>query len=129
MNRTIGNIRVYATPEALAIAAAEEFFMRAFQARTNGQIFSCALSGGSTPARMLTRMSDFETLARLPAGFWNYVHFFWGDERDVPLDHPDSNFRLAREALFDKIDIPEENLHPIQAGFNSTQATAISYEN
>ena len=129
MNHPIRNIRVYATPEELATAAAEEFFVRAFRARADRQIFSCALSGGSTPARLFARMSDSITLARLPAGFWNSVHFFWGDERDVPPDHPDSNYRLAREDLFDKIDIPEENLHPIQAGFNSASTTAISYEN
>jgi 6-phosphogluconolactonase len=129
MNRTIGNIRVYATPEELATAAAEEFFVRAFRARTNGKIFSCALSGGSTPARLFAQMSAPETLARLPAGFWNSVHFFWGDERDVPPDHPDSNYRLAREALFDRIDIPEENLHLVQAGFHSASVIAISYEN
>jgi 6-phosphogluconolactonase len=129
MNRTIPNVRVYATPKELASAAAEEFFVRAFRARTKGQLFSCALSGGSTPSRLFARMSDSETLAQLPAGFWNTVHFFWCDERDVPPNHPDSNYRLAREALFDKIDIPKENLHPIQAGFNPASAAAISYEN
>jgi 6-phosphogluconolactonase len=128
MNRAIPNIRIYENPEALATAAAEEFFMRAFKARAIGKRFSCALSGGSTPARLFAQMSVAHTLARLPAGFWHSIHFFWGDERNVLPDHPDSNYRLAREALFDKIDIPKENLHPIQTELHSAAAAADAYE-
>jgi 6-phosphogluconolactonase len=129
MNRAIPNLRVYENPEALATAAAEEFFMRAFHARASGQLFSCALSGGSTPARLFAQMSAEDILARLPAGFWRSIHFFWSDERDIPPDHPDSNYRLAREALFDRIDIPKENIHPIQTELYFPAAAADAYEN
>jgi 6-phosphogluconolactonase len=129
MHRTTQNIRVYENPEALANAALEEFFMRAIRTRANGHTFSCALSGGSTPVWLFARMSAADTLVRLPAGFWDSIHFFWSDERNVPLDHPDSNYRLAREALFDKIDIPKGNLHPIQTELHSASAAAIAYEN
>jgi 6-phosphogluconolactonase len=67
--------------------------------------------------------------AGLPAGFWNRVHFFWGDERDVPPTHPDSNYRLARETLLDKIGIPENNIHPIRPESGSPSVAAVSYEN
>jgi 6-phosphogluconolactonase len=129
MKRAIPNIRIYENPEALATAAAEEFFMRAFQARANQRLFSCALSGGSTPARLFAQMSSKDSLTRLPAEFWHSIHFFWCDERNVLPDHPDSNYRLAREALFDKIDIPKENLHSIQTKLHSAAAAADAYEN
>jgi len=122
------SIRVYGNPEALAASAAAEFFMRAKRSHAEGRIFSCALSGGTTPAFLFAQMSDPETLTRLPAGFWNSVHFFWGDERAVPADHPDSNYRLAREALLHKIEIPDENIHPIHPEAGPASMAAARYE-
>ena len=70
--------------------------------------YTLALAGGSTPRRL------YELLAQESGGLpWERVHLFWGDERFVPHDHPDSNVRLARGSLIDAIDIPEENVHPI----------------
>ncbi len=129
MIRTIQNIRVYENPCELAASAAEEFFVRALRARADGRIFSCALSGGSTPSRLFARMSATERSPRLPQGFWSSVHFFWGDERFVPPDHPDSNYRTAREALLDRIDIPKENIHRIPTESGSASAAAAAYEN
>jgi 6-phosphogluconolactonase len=129
MHQTIRDMRVYSTPAELAAAAAEEFFARALRARSKGSIFSCALSGGSTPSRMFAQMSALETLAHLPEGFWNMVHFFWGDERDVPPDHADSNYRMARESLLGKIDIPQKNIHPILREAGPASRSAASYEN
>jgi 6-phosphogluconolactonase len=129
MRETIQNMRVYETAAELAAAAAAEFFARALDARAKKSIFSCALSGGSTPSHLFAQMAAPESLARLPAGFWSSVHFFWGDERDVPPDHPDSNYRLAREALLSKIDIPEGNIHPVRLGSSPASLAAASYEN
>jgi 6-phosphogluconolactonase len=129
MNRMIRNMRVYENPAVLAASAAEEFFARALRAYEDQKTFNCALSGGSTPLHLFAQMSDPGTLARLPSGFWNSVHFFWGDERDVPPDHPDSNYRQALECLLCKIDIPEENIHPIRPGSGSPSEAAVSYEN
>jgi 6-phosphogluconolactonase len=128
MTRLIRDIRVYANPLMLAKSAAEEFFERALQSHANGKIFSCALSGGSTPSHLFEYMSDQATLARLPAGFWNAVHFFWSDERDAPSNHPDSNYRLAREILLSKIDIPDANIHPMHSKCDSAAAAATAYE-
>jgi 6-phosphogluconolactonase len=122
-------MRVYKTPAELAAAAAEEFFWRALEARAKKSIFSCALSGGSTPSHLFAQMASPEALARLPAGFWSSVHFFWGDERDVPPDHADSNYRLAREALLSKIDMPVDNIHPVRLGSGPASEAAASYEN
>jgi 6-phosphogluconolactonase len=128
MRNAIQNIRVYANPADLAAAAAKEFFARALRAHAKESIFSCALSGGSTPSALFAQMSAPGTLARLPLGFWSSVHYFWGDERDVPPDHPDSNYRLAQETLLSKIEIPESNIHPIRPEFGPASVAAVSYE-
>lgn len=65
-----------------------------------------ALSGGSTPKPL------YEAIAKqsLP---WDKIHVFWGDERYVPADHPDSNQLMARQAWLNRVDIPAQNIHPI----------------
>jgi 6-phosphogluconolactonase len=129
MNRQIKSIRIYADPAALALSAAEEFFARALRAHGENKTFSCVLSGGTTPLHLFARMSDPDVLAKLPGGFWRFVHFFWGDERSVPPDHPDSNYRQARDALFCRIGIPEENVHRIRPELGAPADAAASYEN
>lgn len=68
--------------------------------------FTIALSGGSTPKPL------YEAIAtqQLP---WDKIHVFWGDERYVSPEHPDSNQLMARRAWLDRVDIPEQNIHPI----------------
>jgi 6-phosphogluconolactonase len=65
-----------------------------------------ALSGGSTPKPLYEQLATED----LP---WNQLHIFWGDERYVPADHPDSNQRMARQAWLDKVPIPAANIHPM----------------
>jgi len=98
---------------ALIIAAAQK------QAR-----FTLALSGGSTPQKL------YQCLARdwrdkIP---WERVHFFWGDERFVPPDHPDSNYRMVRESLLQKIPVPSANIHPVPAQCETAREAAAEYE-
>jgi len=112
-----GTVRVFDDPASLAEAYCGE--LAASIKRTPA--FSIALSGGNTP-RLL-----FETLARRYAQLpWRGVHFFWGDERCVAPDHADSNFRMAKEALFDHIEIPSGNLHRIH-GENDPVTEAARY--
>jgi 6-phosphogluconolactonase len=59
---------------------------------------------------------------------WDRVHWFWGDERFVPHDHPDSNYGAARHALFSKVNIPDANIHPIPTDLPSPEQTAEQYE-
>jgi len=81
------------------------------------------LSGGSTPERA------YELLADLGASLdWRKVHLFWGDERFVPADHRDSNFRMAREALIDHVPIPSAQVHPIPTNSGSPEEAAGRYE-
>ena len=68
--------------------------------------FTVSLSGGSTPKRVYEMLADRD----LP---WGQIHLFWGDERNVPHDHEDSNFRMVKTALLDKIAIDASNIHPV----------------
>ncbi|MGH6853372.1 MAG: 6-phosphogluconolactonase, partial [Methylocella sp.] len=90
--------------EALSLQVAR--FIAAGASSASGQ-FGLSLSGGSTPKRA------YELLADIGASLdWRKVHLFWGDERFVPADHQDSNFRMARETLIDHAPIPAAQVHP-----------------
>jgi 6-phosphogluconolactonase len=97
-------VSVFDSPAALASAAADEFVDAWKSAIATSARFAVALSGGKTPRAM------FEALAGRPVD-WAVVHFFWSDERCVPPDDVNSNFRMAREALLSKIAAPRANIH------------------
>jgi 6-phosphogluconolactonase len=96
-----------ADPETLARRAASWLVDRA--AAATGR-FAVALSGGSTPRRLYELLATAAFRDRLP---WPRVHLFWGDERFVPQDHPDSNFRMADEALIRHVTIAKATVHAI----------------
>jgi 6-phosphogluconolactonase len=83
--------------------------------------FTIALAGGNTPKPL------YEAIARqsLP---WDKVHVFWGDERYVPVEHPDSNQRMARLAWLDRVAIPAANIHGMPTSANNPQIDAEKYE-
>lgn len=84
-----------------------------------------ALAGGSTPAAL------YKALSAAPyeeAVDWDPIHWFWGDERCVPPDHPDSNFRLARELLLWPLNIDAEQIHRMPADAAEREAAAAEYE-
>ena len=72
--------------------------------------FRVSLSGGSTPKALYALLASDEFRGRFP---WQRVSWYWGDERFVPYDHPDSNYRMTREAMLAKVPVPPENIHPI----------------
>jgi 6-phosphogluconolactonase len=74
-----------------------------------GRIAVC-LSGGETPKPVYALMAQFPYRDCFP---WERVHWFWGDERCVPHDHPRSNYRMVREALLDHAKVLAANIHPI----------------
>jgi 6-phosphogluconolactonase len=98
-------------PELSAQAAAEFVRLANERSATAGR-FAVALSGGSTPRALYSLLAGAEFQSQVP---WDRVHFFWGDERCVPPDHPDSNYRMAFETLLSKAPVPEENIHRIEA--------------
>jgi 6-phosphogluconolactonase len=82
---------------------------------------SVALSGGSTPKALYALLATDEFRSQVP---WQQLHLFWGDERCVPPDHGESNFRMVREALLSKISIPSENIHRMAGEKNPTDGAA-----
>jgi 6-phosphogluconolactonase len=115
----MADVRVYPTPAALADAAANYISRLGMQAQTHHGHFSLALSGGNTP-----RLT-YETLAAPDYGRevdWTKTHFFWGDERCVPMTHPDSNLHMAKQALLNFLPTPVPNIHRIQGEIEPTQA-------
>ncbi len=103
-----GTIKRYTDADALAKAAAELFVEQAEHAIREQGVFRVALSGGATPARLFRLLAD-ASYAEFTD--WSRIHLYWGDERCVPPDHPDSNYRMTREVLLDHVPIPTENVH------------------
>jgi 6-phosphogluconolactonase len=120
----VAEIDVLATPEGMADAAADRIADLAASAISERGRFTVALSGGSTPEPVYRR------LAREPHSGsidWSRVEVFWGDERCVPPDHEDSNYRLARRALLDEVAIPATAVHRIRGELPPVEA-ARRYE-
>jgi 6-phosphogluconolactonase len=107
MNQFVGRIAVLPDPPALAHHVAE--WMTATTLAAKGHV-RVALSGGSTPKALYSLLASGEFRDRFP---WQQVSWFWGDERFVPYDHPESNYRMTREAMLAKAPVPPENVHPI----------------
>jgi 6-phosphogluconolactonase len=121
-----GERRVLDSSDALFQAAASEFFLRAIDAvGTNGR-FTVALSGGSTPRGLYKLLAtDPAWRDQLP---WAHMHVFWGDERHVPPEHAESNFRMANEALLSVAPVPAANIHRIYGEAASADEAASEYE-
>lgn len=102
--------------------AANQWISIAKEAIQNHGSFSAALSGGSTPYGIYDLLSE-----RKDDLDWNKVFLFFSDERAVPLDHPDSNYRMAMEAGLDKLPIPSSHIFPMQ-GVGDLEANALAYE-
>jgi 6-phosphogluconolactonase len=117
-----GRLRVVPDGDALSRVAAREFLMVGEESiRATGR-FTVALAGGNTPRATYERIPAMDSLD------WARVYFFWGDERPVPPDHPDSNYRMAKEALLARISIPESNVLPIPAASDDPHRAAAEYE-
>jgi 6-phosphogluconolactonase len=116
----MSEIKVYADASALARAAAEHFVALSAEAINRRGRFAVALSGGSTPRAMYALLATSEFVSRVE---WARVHAFWGDERCVPPEHPDSNFRMAREALLDRVPIPAGNIYRMRGEMEPALAT------
>ncbi|MCL4876744.1 MAG: 6-phosphogluconolactonase [Anaerolineae bacterium] len=96
----------------LSRAAADYFVNLSRAATQRGDRFSVALSGGSTPESLYALLATEAYASRVD---WPMVHLFWGDERCVPPDHIDSNYRMAQHAFIKSVPIPVENVHRIPA--------------
>jgi 6-phosphogluconolactonase len=118
-------VKVFASADEAANAAAILFVESAAAAVARTGFFSVALAGGSTPHAMYARLTaDDGPGARAP---WTRTHFFWGDERCVPPDHPDSNYRMAQDTLIGRLPIALEQVHRIE-GERPDALAASRYE-
>ncbi|HTU88519.1 MAG TPA: 6-phosphogluconolactonase [Gemmataceae bacterium] len=118
-------IRTFAAAEALSKVAAWEFVHCAGEAIAARGRFTVALSGGSTPKRLYHLLTNEPFRSQVD---WGRVEIFWGDERCVPPDHEDSNYRMAREAMLAHLPIPAEHVHRIEAERSDRDAAARDYE-
>jgi 6-phosphogluconolactonase len=118
------DVRVFEDLEALSRAAAEEFTELASRNKMGGSPFTAALSGGSSPKRFYELLATQEFSARIP---WDRVHLFQVDERAVPTDSPQSNYKMIREAMLDHIPLPAGNFHRMAAEESERSAVADQY--
>ena len=117
-------VRILESPQALFHAGAEEFVRLANEAvRARGR-FTVALAGGSTPNNLYTLLAG-SGKDLVP---WDKICFFFGDERHVPPDHHDSNYRMACETMLSKVPVPRENVFRVPAENPDASAAAYAYE-
>lgn len=107
MSQVTGQIETLSDPLALARHVAEWITRAALAAKGH---FRVSLSGGSTPKTLYGLLAADDFRHRFP---WQLVSWYWGDERFVPYDHPDSNYRMVREAMLARVPVPPENVHPV----------------
>jgi 6-phosphogluconolactonase len=113
-------------PAEICRTAAGEIQRWADRTATATKPFTIALSGGSTPRGLHTLLANEPTIRDgLP---WQNWHFFWGDERHVPPDHPQSNYRMAYDTLLSIAPVPAENIHRVPAEEPDAAVAAEKYE-
>jgi 6-phosphogluconolactonase len=117
-------IRKLTTPQELFQAAAEEVVLLANQAVSQRGRFTIALSGGSTPKNLYALLAA-NARSSLP---WTQTFFFWSDERHVPPNHADSNYRMAEEAMLATVPVAPENVFRVPAENPDAGAAAEAYE-
>jgi len=119
-------LRLVSHARAVGDAAAGTFATVAVDAIERRGRFDVALSGGSTPTMFFDALAAQVTdrAGQAVAIAWDRVHVFWGDERVVPPDHPESNYGTARRRLLDHLPLPDANVHRIEAELGADQAAA-----
>jgi 6-phosphogluconolactonase len=120
----MSTLQIFSSKEELGQAVASLVARLSAQAINDRARFTVALSGGSLPKIVCPSLVNEPWRSQID---WPAWHVFWADERCVPLDHPDSNFRLARQQLFDQVEIPVAQIYPIDDSFEP-DITAKAYE-
>jgi 6-phosphogluconolactonase len=118
------DVKVLPDPNAVAREAAEVWASLSRESIGARGRFNAALSGGSTPRALFTLLASDAYRRQIE---WDRTVVFWSDERCVPPDHADSNYRLAHESLLSKVKIPPGNVHRMRGEANPEQA-ALEYE-
>ncbi|MEZ6097761.1 MAG: 6-phosphogluconolactonase [Pirellulaceae bacterium] len=114
----------FENPNEMSLAAAEALISLAAQATEARGRFVFALSGGSTPRGLYQALTTVKYRKRLD---WNRVEFFWGDERTVPPDHEESNYRMALDTLLKPLGVHPAHTHRIEADRDDLEPAAAGY--
>ncbi|MBX5456170.1 MAG: 6-phosphogluconolactonase [Thermogemmatispora sp.] len=117
-------IAIYPDSESLSQEAARLVIRLAQEAIVTHGRFTLALAGGSTPRKLYSLLASDPYRGQID---WTRVDIFWSDERCVPPDHPESNYRMAYEVMLSKLPIPAANIHRMPAEQADRQAAAESY--
>ncbi|HWM91493.1 MAG TPA: 6-phosphogluconolactonase [Thermoanaerobaculia bacterium] len=120
----MAELRVLEDLDELARAAAEEITRSAEEAVAARGRFTIALSGGGTPKPVYHLLAEEPYRDRID---WSRMHVFWGDDRHVPPDHPESNFGMAHDALLSKVPVPPDNIHRMRAEKPDAEKAAEEY--
>ncbi len=115
-------LTVLQDPEEVAHAAADRFVELAAAAISDLGRFTVTLAGGSTPKRTYEILASEDYCNRID---WPKVHIFFGDERCVPPDDPQSNFRMAQEALLAHVPLPGVNIHRMRGEIDPLEAARL----
>jgi 6-phosphogluconolactonase len=119
-------IRILPDGAAIAKRAAQEFVQAAASAVREKNSFNAALAGGSTPKALYSLLVNDQVLrSQVP---WDKLHLFFGDERHVPPDHPDSNFRMATEAMISRVPLTKDQVVRIKGEYPDAEEAAREYE-
>ncbi len=114
-------VEILPTKAALIDRAYDLLLIKITEAIAERDQFTIALSGGSTPKPLYEKLAQ----ADLP---WEKIHIFWGDERYVPVTHPDSNEGMTRRAWLDHVPMPPENIHPMPTAAGDPAVDAAAYD-
>lgn len=112
-------IHAYPNKDKLVAAITERVISEIGQAIQERGLCNIALAGGNTPREIYSKLAESTYQDRVD---WNRLHLFWGDERMVPPEHQDSNFRMVQETLLDHVRIPDGNVHRIRGEVAPEQA-------
>ena len=115
------NLNISKTPDEVLTALAEYFVARAAQAIERRGRFAVALSGGSSPKQLYELLAS---PAYRPRVAWEQAYFFFGDERNVPQTSPDSNYLMAKKALFDPLGVRPSQVFDIDTALKPAEAAA-----
>src|SRR6266403_1842530 len=119
-------VRILADANSIAQTAAAEFLQAGRESISEKDSFSVALAGGSTPKTLYGLLASNPLLqAKVP---WSKIQFFFGDERHVPPDHAESNFRMATEAMLSKAPVNPIQVHRIKGEKRNAAQAAEEYE-
>jgi 6-phosphogluconolactonase len=120
------DLRIVENAEALSRAAADVIVAQTAKILQVQDSFTIALSGGSTPRRLYRLLAgDVSYRHQLN---WERIHLFWGDERHVPMSHPDNNYWMAHEAMLSKLPVPATNVHRVLTENPDASVVAEEYE-